>query len=46
MTPRPSTHFVTEGIDRDSKRSGQTEIADLQFPSPVDEQVLRLQIPV
>lgn len=36
--------FVREGVDRDAKGTGQTEITQLQAPFAINEQVLRLEI--
>jgi len=35
---------VSEIFDRDTERSGQTEISKLQEPLPVDQKILGLQI--
>lgn len=48
-TPSPETihaHLVTERVDGDTERSRQTEITDLELSSPVDQQVLGLQVSV
>jgi hypothetical protein len=40
------TYLVTEGVDGNTECSCQTEITNLEFSSPVDEQILGFEITV
>ena len=40
------THLITKGVDGDTESPCKTEIPNLQFPSSVDEEILRLEITV
>lgn len=46
MEPQYQTDLVTEGVDGYTKCSGETEITNLELPSPVNEQVLWFEITV
>lgn len=38
------TDLIGESVDRDSKRSCKSEIAQLQLSFPIDQKILRLQV--
>lgn len=37
-------HFVREGVDRDAESTGQTEVAQLELPLLINEEILRLEV--
>ena len=45
-TLTPAAHLSWVTANGDPKGASQTEISQFQLPIPVDEQVLRLQVPV